>query len=59
MLARKNQTMEDIIQTLRVFYDNTDEDGMQVDSENGVEKPLSQKDILQGLIYALSDTKAQ
>ncbi|KAG9218906.1 hypothetical protein CCMSSC00406_0000980 [Pleurotus cornucopiae] len=59
MLSRKNQTMEDIIQTLRIFYDNTDEDGMQVDSENGVEKPLSQKDILQGLIYALSDTKAQ
>jgi beta-catenin-like protein 1 len=50
MLDRKNQSMQDILTTLRIYHDNVDEEPSSL--ENGEEMP-SQKEILQGLILAL------
>ncbi|PFH52768.1 hypothetical protein AMATHDRAFT_139367 [Amanita thiersii Skay4041] len=52
MLSRKNQTLGDIVQTLRIYHDNVDgtlESNISDEQESGP----SQKDILQNLILAL------
>ncbi|KAJ4478161.1 Catenin-beta-like protein [Lentinula aciculospora] len=48
MLSRKNQTLNDIIQTLRIYRDDVGEDP----NADTTDAP-SQKDMLQGLIFAL------
>ncbi|RDB22492.1 Beta-catenin-like protein 1 [Hypsizygus marmoreus] len=52
MLDRKNQSLQDIVQTLKVFRSNVDEatEPTEVDDSN---RSPSQKDILEGLIAAL------
>ncbi|KAF9467238.1 Catenin-beta-like protein [Collybia nuda] len=54
MLDRKNQSLNDIVQTLQIFYANVDDI-----SQSGVQDVPSQKEILHGLITALdiSDVK--
>lgn len=47
MLRRKSEGLDDIVKTLRIYYDNVDQD------ENLPEDSVSQRDILQGLIQAL------
>ncbi|KAH9943447.1 Catenin-beta-like protein [Epithele typhae] len=47
LLDRKNQTFKDIVKTLRIYYDNVDDDNASVDGS------LSQRDILQNLIAFL------
>ncbi|KAJ8503048.1 hypothetical protein ONZ45_g11193 [Pleurotus djamor] len=57
MLARKNQSVQDIVRTLQITFDNVgdnDDTSMDVDSEKGVEASLTQKEILRSLIAALS-----
>ncbi|KAF5322334.1 hypothetical protein D9619_000901 [Psilocybe cf. subviscida] len=49
MLGRGNQTLEDILATLRIYRDHVDEEPA---SEEG-DTSISQRDILQGLIEAL------
>jgi len=57
MLSRKNQSMDDIVRTLQIYYDNVDEDenstatAMEVDGEEPA--PPTQREILLGLIQAL------
>jgi beta-catenin-like protein 1 len=54
MLDRKSLSMQDIIQTLRVFYDNVDEEPDPPPAEEGTaERAPSQKEILGALIAAL------
>jgi beta-catenin-like protein 1 len=48
MLDRKNQSLHDIVQTLRIFHANVDD----ISQEESSDAP-SQKEILQGLIAAL------
>jgi beta-catenin-like protein 1 len=49
MMNRKNQSLQDIVETLKIFHLNVDDDA-KVDSDGG---SLSQKMILQGLIESL------
>jgi len=54
MLDRKSLAMEDIIQTLRTFYDNVDDEPDPAPSTGGAEERApSQKEILAALIAAL------
>ncbi|KAL0949510.1 hypothetical protein HGRIS_009562 [Hohenbuehelia grisea] len=57
MLGRKNLSVRDIVNTLRIFYENVDEEP-NADGNDGPERSLSQKEILYGLISAL-DTDTQ
>ena len=50
MLDRKNQSLQDILQTLRLTFDHVDDEGVTVDNS------MSHRDILQGLISALGAT---
>ncbi|KAF5388033.1 hypothetical protein D9615_000453 [Tricholomella constricta] len=52
MLGRKNQTLNDIVNTLRIFHKNVD-DAPEVPSGSDSERAPSQKEILEGLIAAL------
>ena len=49
MLDRRNQSLQDILRSLRLTYEH-------VDDEGAVDHSLSHKDILQGLISALGTT---
>ena len=49
MMSRKNQSLYDIVETLKIFHHNADDD-RKVESDGG---SLSQKMILQGLIESL------
>ena len=49
MLDRRNQSLQDILRTLRLTFDHVDEDATADNS-------MSHKDILQGLISALGAT---
>jgi len=46
MLDRRNQTLQDILQTLRIYHDH-------IDNNDGGEATVSQKNVLDGLISAL------
>lgn len=48
MMTRKNQTLQDIVQSLQIYRDNVDEDE-NADADGAV----SQKEILQNLINYL------
>lgn len=48
MLGRKNQSLHDIVVTLRIYHENVDE-AVQPSSDEGP----SQREILEGLISAL------
>ncbi|KJA30234.1 hypothetical protein HYPSUDRAFT_61084 [Hypholoma sublateritium FD-334 SS-4] len=48
MLSRGSQSMQDIVQTLRIYHEHVD-----IDDDNESQPAVSQKDILQGLIVAL------
>ena len=50
MLDRRNQSLQDIIRTLRLAFEHVDDEGVTADNS------MSHKDILQGLISALSAT---
>ena len=50
MLDRGNQSLEDILRTLRLTYEHVDDEGVTADDS------MSHKDILQGLISALGTT---
>ncbi|KAL1742588.1 Catenin-beta-like protein [Schizophyllum fasciatum] len=52
MLARKSQSLRDVVDTLRVYRDNVDEEDSAARGEG--EGGLSQRDILEGLIGALT-----
>jgi hypothetical protein len=52
MLARKNQTLQDIVASLKRYHDSVDEEAAV---EGGAEGP-SQKEILQELIAALQSS---
>ncbi|KAJ4498699.1 Catenin-beta-like protein [Lentinula lateritia] len=52
MLSRKNQSLKDVVQTLRIYHDNVGEDSNNTDDA----RSTSQKAILQGLILALEPT---
>ncbi|KAK0206610.1 Catenin-beta-like protein [Desarmillaria ectypa] len=49
MLARKNQGLENIVETLRLYHDNVDNESGESSEDQG----LSRKEILEGLIGAL------
>ena len=51
MLDRGNQTLEDILQTLRIYRDH-------IDDRDGGEATISQKNVLDGLISALDSARA-
>jgi len=51
MLQRKNQSLKDIIQTLRTFQENAD---VAPEVRAGTDQSLSQKEILENLITSLS-----
>jgi len=51
MLSRKSQSLSNIVDTLRIYYDNIDE------PEDTTQVP-SQKDILAGLIASLDPPSA-
>ncbi|KAJ6536620.1 Catenin-beta-like protein [Mycena sp. CBHHK59/15] len=53
MLDRKSLSMQDIIQTLRLFYDNVDDELDLAPVVDGTTRAPSQKEILGGLIAAL------
>jgi beta-catenin-like protein 1 len=54
MLDRKSLSIQDIIQTLRMFYDNVDDEPERPPATGGPEERApSQKEILAGLIAAL------
>jgi len=50
MLDRRNQSLQDIIRTLRLAFEHVDDEGVTADNS------MSRKDILQGLISALDAT---
>ena len=50
MLDRGNQSLQDILRTLRLTFEHVDDEGVTADNS------LSHKDILQGLISALGAT---
>lgn len=52
MLDRKNQSLRDIIQTLRIYHSNVD-DPVETAASDDPDRPPSQKEILEGLISAL------
>ncbi|KAJ3924055.1 Catenin-beta-like protein [Lentinula edodes] len=52
MLSRKNQSLKDVVQTLRIYHDNVGEDSNSTYDAGST----SQKAILQGLILALEPT---
>ncbi|KAJ4481594.1 Catenin-beta-like protein [Lentinula edodes] len=52
MLSRKNLSLKDVVQTLRIYRDNVGEDSNNTDEAGST----SQKAILQGLILALEPT---
>ncbi|KAG5649019.1 hypothetical protein DXG03_000368 [Asterophora parasitica] len=52
MLDRKNQSLKDILNTLRIFHENVD-DAPEALSSSDSEHAPSQKEILEGLISAL------
>jgi beta-catenin-like protein 1 len=54
MLGRKNQSLQDIVATLRIFHENVD-DSVQPPPDEGP----SQKEILEGLITALDRPSRQ
>ena len=54
MLSRKNQSVKDIVTTLRIFRDNLDD----ADDSSSDEGP-SQRVILEGLIDALDRPEAK
>ncbi|KAG2013629.1 hypothetical protein CC2G_010514 [Coprinopsis cinerea AmutBmut pab1-1] len=56
MLSRKNQSLGDIVATLRIFHDNVDEVPPDVDDSGYMP---SQKEILENLIKALSPASNQ
>ncbi|KAF8076448.1 Catenin-beta-like protein [Lyophyllum atratum] len=56
MLARKNQSLKDIVQTLRMYHENVD-DAPEPSSTDSDHAP-SQKEILEGLIVALDTSDA-
>jgi len=61
MLDRKSLSMQDIIQTLRTFYDNVDDEPDPLPQTAGgaaEERPPSQKEILAALIAALDPSTA-
>ncbi|KAF8655282.1 hypothetical protein AX16_003181 [Volvariella volvacea WC 439] len=51
MLSRRNQGIRDIIDTLQIYHENVDEDSALQEEED---RPPSQKEILQGLVTALT-----
>jgi beta-catenin-like protein 1 len=60
MLSRKNKSLEDVIQTLKIYHDNVDDEGsgadsgMEVDGDNeGSDRAPSQQEILKELITYL------
>ena len=50
MLDRRNQSLQDILRTLRLTFEHVDDEGVTSDNS------MSHKDILQGLISALGAT---
>ena len=50
MLDRRNQSLQDILRTLRLTLEHVDDEGVMADNS------MSHKDILQGLISALDAT---
>lgn len=50
MLGRRNQSLHDILRTLRLTFEHVDDETVQADNS------MSHKDILQGLISALGTT---
>jgi len=52
MLDRRNQSLQDILRTLRLTFEHVDDVNENVTADNS----LSHKDILQGLISALGTT---
>ena len=51
MLDRRNQSLQDILQTLRSTFEHVDDD-----DDIAVDNSMSRRDILQGLIAALGTT---
>ncbi len=49
LLARKNQTLQDIVRTLQIYYDNVDEDEVDANPDGSP----SQREILRNLIAFL------
>ena len=50
MLDRRNQSLQDILRTLRLTFDHVDDEGVTADNS------MSHREILQGLISALGAT---
>lgn len=57
MLDRKNQSLQDIVKTLRIYHDNVDDEQGSSTTEAAEHSP-SQKEILRGLIAALDTSPA-
>ena len=57
ILGRKNQSLVDIVQTLRIYHDNIDDEPKN--KEDAVHEPAPLKEILQNLINALDMTNEQ
>lgn len=55
MLNRKNQSLQDVVETLKVFYENIDDDP----AEEGEDATPSQKVIVANLIIALDPSAAE
>ncbi|TFK23271.1 DUF1716-domain-containing protein [Coprinopsis marcescibilis] len=51
MLSRRNQSLQNIVETLRVYHDNVDDVPRPTDDQ-----PLSQKEILENLMVALGNS---
>ena len=57
MLSRKSQSLRNVVETLRVYHDNIDEEDSAAKGEG--EGGLSQREILEGLIGALTPEEDQ
>lgn len=57
ILGRKSQSLVDIVQTLRIYHDNIDDEPKN--KEDVVDEPAPLKEILQNLINALDTTNEQ
>ncbi|KAG6917898.1 hypothetical protein DXG01_000507 [Tephrocybe rancida] len=57
MLRRQNQSLKDIVQTLRIYHENVDDPPENHPTEDGDYSP-SQKEILEALIGALDTSNA-
>lgn len=57
MLSRKSQSLRNVVETLRVYHDNIDEEDSALKGEG--EGGLSQREILEGLIGALTPEEDQ